>query len=78
MTRHAIILTLIATGVVASAFFPILLPSDMLNALDVIFGLILQWDGILPAVTLFACLAFIALLELAIFVYKLFKWVVGS
>ncbi len=78
MTRYVFILGLITTGVIISGFIPVLLPVAMTESLNILIGSLWSWNGILPIATFFSALAFYLLIEIAISVYKIFKWIVGS
>lgn len=71
-------MSLIAGGVIASGFYPIVLPDIMIESVNIILDHLLSMTGIIPAVDIFIALSFITLMELCIFIYKLFKWIVGS
>jgi len=77
MTRYLFILTLITAGVVVSGFVNILLPVPLINALNSFSSAIISMDGIIPAATILTCVGFLLLLQVAIFVYVIFKWIIG-
>ena len=78
MTRYLFILGLITSGVILSGFINILLPVPMINALDVFLGPLSSMEGIFPVVTFYDCLSFFILVQIGIFCFVVYKWVIGS
>lgn len=77
MTRFLFIFSLVTSGAILSFIYPVLLPIGMTNGIDLFVQKLFLWDTILPVLTLFQAIAFIVLITACIWVYKLFKLLLG-